>query len=112
MTPMLKTAVLGAGLALMLALDAVPLGLLSGQLVPQAHAIVGVQRRSFATGMIVGESLFGVLSAGLIVALSNDAPIALVPADFGSANVIGIAGFCALIALLYGWMLRRTGART
>jgi hypothetical protein len=31
-----------------------------------------------ASGMIVGESLFGVLNAGLIVALSNDAPIALV----------------------------------
>ena len=63
-----------------------------------------------ASGLIVGESLFGVLNAGLIVALSNDAPLALVPADFVAANAIGWVGFIGLIAVLYGWMLRR--ART
>ena len=36
-----------------------------------------------ASGLIVGESLWGVLNAGLIVGLSNDAPIALVAEDFG-----------------------------
>ena len=35
-----------------------------------------------ASGLIVGESLWGVLNAGLIVGFSNDAPIALVPEDF------------------------------
>lgn len=60
-----------------------------------------------ASGMIVGESLFGVLNAGLIVALSSDAPMALVPADFALANWIGPALFAALIVLLYGWMIRR-----
>jgi len=60
-----------------------------------------------ASGLIVGESLFGVLNAGLIVALSNDAPMALVAANFAPANMIGLAGFCALIVALYGWMLRR-----
>jgi hypothetical protein len=48
-------AVVGAGLVLMVALDVVPLGLLSGRLVPDAHAILGVRRRAFATGVIVGE---------------------------------------------------------
>jgi putative OPT family oligopeptide transporter len=60
-----------------------------------------------ASGMIVGESLWGVLNAGLIVAFSNDAPIALVPADFAPANLIGLVSFVALVVLLYGWMLRR-----
>ena len=62
-----------------------------------------------ASGMIVGESLWGVLNAGLIVAFSNDAPIALVPADFAPANAIGLVAFVALVAWLYGWMLRRPG---
>lgn len=62
-----------------------------------------------ASGMIVGESLFGVLNAGLIVAFSNDAPIALVAATFAPANVLGLLGFVGLMAGLYGWMLKRTG---
>lgn len=60
-----------------------------------------------ASGMIVGESLFGVLLAGLIVGLNNDAPLALVTGDFAPATMIGIASFVLLIVLLYGWMLRQ-----
>jgi hypothetical protein len=60
-----------------------------------------------ASGMIVGESLFGVLNAGLIVALNNGAPLALVPEDFGPAPIIGWLSFGVLIVLLYGWMMRR-----
>jgi putative OPT family oligopeptide transporter len=60
-----------------------------------------------ASGMIVGESLFGVLIAGLIVAFSSEAPIALVPADFAGANWIGPALFIVLIAGLYAWMMKR-----
>jgi putative OPT family oligopeptide transporter len=60
-----------------------------------------------ASGMIVGESLFGVLNAGLIVAFSSDAPMALVPADFAGANWIGPLLFVALIAGLYAWMMQR-----
>ena len=63
-----------------------------------------------ASGLIVGESLFGVLNAGLIVALSNDAPLALVPADFAPTNVIGIVSFVAIIVALYRWMLQRSRA--
>jgi putative OPT family oligopeptide transporter len=64
-----------------------------------------------ASGLIVGESLWGVLNAGLLVALANDAPIALVPADFAPAPWLGVIGFVGAIVLLYGWMLRRAYAR-
>ncbi|HVZ47956.1 MAG TPA: oligopeptide transporter, OPT family [Gemmatimonadaceae bacterium] len=63
-----------------------------------------------ASGMIVGESLFGVINAGLIVATSSDAPIALVPADFAPANALGVIGFVACIVWLYRWMLGRGAA--
>ena len=57
-----------------------------------------------ASGMIVGESLLGVLVAGLIVI---HVPLALVPDDFAPADWIGLAAFVLLIVILYGWMLRR-----
>jgi putative OPT family oligopeptide transporter len=63
-----------------------------------------------ASGLIVGESLFGVLLAGLIVGLNTDAPFALVPGDFAPANGIGVLTYLVLIAALYGWMLRRAKA--
>src|SRR5215210_923077 len=63
-----------------------------------------------ASGLIVGESLWGVLNAGLIVGLSNDAPIGLVAADFALAPWLGILGFVGAIVWLYGWMLRRSRA--
>jgi putative OPT family oligopeptide transporter len=60
-----------------------------------------------ASGLIVGESLWGVLNAGLIVGLANDAPLALVGEDFAPGPWLGVIGFVALIIVLYGWMLRR-----
>ena len=60
-----------------------------------------------ASGMIVGESLFGVLLAGLIVATSKDAPLGLVPDNFAPAPMIGWIAFGALVAVLYGWKMRR-----
>ncbi|HEX7335220.1 MAG TPA: oligopeptide transporter, OPT family [Pyrinomonadaceae bacterium] len=63
-----------------------------------------------ASGLIVGESLWGVLNAGLIVALSNEAPIALVPADFRGGPWLGVLGFVAIIAWLYWWMVKRSRA--
>ncbi|MEA2204479.1 MAG: hypothetical protein QOE77_1255 [Blastocatellia bacterium] len=61
-----------------------------------------------ASGLIVGESLWGVINAGLIVGLSKDAPLALVPEEFALAPWLGILGFVGLIVWLYGWMLRRS----
>jgi putative OPT family oligopeptide transporter len=63
-----------------------------------------------ASGLIVGESLWGVINAGLIVSLSKDAPIGIVPEDFGLAPWLGLLGFVGAIVLLYGWMLRRSAA--
>jgi len=63
-----------------------------------------------ASGMIVGESLFGVLNALLIVAFHHDAPLAVVPADFAYATPIATVALIGLIVWLYGWLLRR--ART
>ena len=60
-----------------------------------------------ASGLIVGESLWGVLNAGLIVGLSSEAPIGIVPEDFVLGPWLGPILFVATIALLYGWMLRR-----
>jgi putative OPT family oligopeptide transporter len=70
-----------------------------------------------ASGLIVGESLWGVLNAGLIVAnqrwqfgTSNDAPLGLVDADFSAGPWLGVLGFVGIIVWLYSWMLRRSKA--
>ena len=55
-----------------------------------------------ATGMIVGESLFGVLYAGIVVVSGRNAPFALVGDRFASFALIGGAViFFTLIGLLY-----------
>jgi len=61
-----------------------------------------------ASGLIVGESLWGVVNAGLIVGFSKDAPIGLVPADFAPAPWLGLLGFVGIVVWLYGWMVRRS----
>jgi putative OPT family oligopeptide transporter len=55
-----------------------------------------------ATGMIVGESLWGVAFAGIVAGAGTDSPIALVGDSFGRMALIGgTALFIALTALLY-----------
>src|SRR5439155_5535880 len=63
-----------------------------------------------ASGLIVGESIWGVINAGLIVGFSKDAPIGLVAGDFALAPWLGLLAFVGAIVGLYGWMLRRWGA--
>jgi hypothetical protein len=63
-----------------------------------------------ASGLIVGESIWGVVNAGLIVALSSEAPIAVVPETFGPARWLGLLGFVGVIVWLYRWMLQRSAA--
>src|SRR5207244_10717431 len=46
-----------------------------------------------ASGLIVGESIWGVINAGLIVGFSKDASIALVPENFALAPCLGVVGF-------------------
>jgi putative OPT family oligopeptide transporter len=57
-----------------------------------------------ASGLIVGESLFGVLLAGVIVASGNASPLGVVGDSFASAaNVIGALAFVLIIAGLVRW---------
>ncbi|WP_019195169.1 OPT family oligopeptide transporter [Corynebacterium timonense] len=59
-----------------------------------------------ATGLIVGESLFGVLNAGIIAATGGENPLGI----FGGgawANVLGVVVFAALIAATYRFTARR-----
>jgi putative OPT family oligopeptide transporter len=63
-----------------------------------------------ASGLIVGESLWGVVNAGLIVGLSKDAPIGLVSDEFVLGPWLGLLGFVGVIVWLYRWMLQRSAA--
>ena len=60
-----------------------------------------------ASGFIVGESLFGVLLAGLIVATGSGSPLALIGEGYeGPAMVAGTLVVAALLAGLYRWTAR------
>jgi len=61
-----------------------------------------------ASGLIVGESVWGVVNAGLIVALATEAPIALVPESFKAAPWLGVLAFIGIVIFLYRWMLQRS----
>lgn len=55
-----------------------------------------------ACGFIVGESLLGILNAGLIVATNNPAPIAVVGEDFiATSRWVGAILFAVLLFLSY-----------
>jgi putative OPT family oligopeptide transporter len=60
-----------------------------------------------ASGMIVGESLWGVILAGVISATGKETPFALVSGDFPYTNAIATGLFAGLIVLLYGWIMAR-----
>ena len=60
-----------------------------------------------ATGMIVGESLWGVAFAGIVYETNSDAPLALVGASFETVALIG----GTLLFFAIAWLLyRRTMA--
>ena len=61
-----------------------------------------------ATGMIVGESLFGVLFAFVVAGAGTDAPLAVVGDGFATPALIG--GTLVFVALV-AWLYRRTVAR-
>ena len=73
---------------------------------PEAAQRLGVL---LASGLIVGESLFGVLLAAIIVASHHDTPLAVPFADafVNPATLIGGIAFFAAIAGLYAWIERR-----
>ena len=60
-----------------------------------------------ATGLIVGESLVGVVIAAVVAGSGRTAPLALVGESFaGAGEVLGLAGFAAVVAVLYVWVAR------
>lgn len=66
---------------------------------PEATKRMGVL---MATGLIVGESLFGVGLAALVVGTGSDTPLAIVGDEFGSwAKFVGPVVFALLIVWLY-----------
>lgn len=54
-----------------------------------------------ATGLIVGESLFGVVNAGIIAASAGESPLEIFPGGT-FANLFGVAIFAASVAVIYG----------
>ena len=73
---------------------------------PEFYSRMGVL---LATGFIVGESIFGVLFAGVVAGSGSDAPLALVGEGFEpTAILVGLSLFVALIAYSY----RRTRRAT
>lgn len=60
-----------------------------------------------ATGLIVGESLFGVVFAGIVAATGKESPLGFVPDSFATAaQWLGVVVFVLLIGGLYRWTRR------
>ena len=61
-----------------------------------------------ASGLIVGESLFGVFNAGIIGATENEAPFAIfgMPESWpeGGGMLLGVIVFAGLVVWLYNWI--------
>jgi putative OPT family oligopeptide transporter len=77
---------------------------------PEATKQLGVL---LASGMIVGESIIGVIIAAIVVFSGKGAPLALVGDGFGTAAIwIGGIAFVAVNVVLYRWVagLGRTSA--
>jgi putative OPT family oligopeptide transporter len=104
---MLPPLAVGMGIYLPMSLTLlIPLGALIGHLYdkwarrapnPEFAERLGVL---MATGLIVGESLFGVAFAALVGATDSDTPLALVE-EFPMAVPLGLIAFAASIAYLY-----------
>ena len=64
-----------------------------------------------ATGMIVGESLWGVAFAVIVYLTNSDAPLALVGDGFATIALVGgTIAFLALVAALYRYTRRMAAA--
>lgn len=104
---LLRLPPLAVGIGIYLPMSAtlpVVIGAVIGHLYEQRHREGAAQRMGvlLASGFIVGESLFGVLLAGLIVATGSGEPLALVDGRHpGLAMAAGAVLVILLLALLY-----------
>lgn len=72
---------------------------------PEATRQLGVL---MASGLIVGESLLGVLLAAVVVFSGQAAPLALVGENFfATSQVLGLLAFAGVGVGLYAWLLRQ-----
>ena len=72
---------------------------------PEATKQLGVL---LASGLIVGESLLGVILAAIVVFSGNGAPLALVGDSFATAGqVLGLLAFAGIGIGLYRWLLKK-----
>jgi putative OPT family oligopeptide transporter len=108
----LRLPPLAVGIGIYLPMSAtlpVVIGALIGWRYDQRRADPVAQRMGvlLASGFIVGESLFGVLLAGLIVATGSGAPMALIGEGHeGAAMAAGTVLVIALLVGLYRWTAR------
>jgi putative OPT family oligopeptide transporter len=103
----------GMGIYLPMALTLlIPIGALLGHLYEKWAARSGnpefAQRMGvlLATGLIVGESLFGVVFAGIVAATNSDAPLALIKHN-PVAVPAGLVVFAIATLGLYAWTRRQ-----
>ena len=77
---------------------------------PEATKQLGVL---LASGLIVGESIIGVVLSAIVVFSGKAAPLALVGPGFEIAGIIiGGVSFAIVAFVLYRWILRMTAARS
>jgi putative OPT family oligopeptide transporter len=110
----LRLPPLGVGIAIYLPMSATlmviigsVLGWLYDRRAPRAKDPERYKRTGVltATGLIVGESLFGVLLAGIVVASGSGSPLAVVGDSF---RPIAVWGGALLFALIAFWTYRRS----
>ena len=58
-----------------------------------------------ATGLIVGESLFGVVNAGIIAAAGGDSPLEIFEGGT-AATIVGVILFIVALTFIYRWTKR------
>ena len=77
---------------------------------PEATKQLGVL---LASGLIVGESVIGVVISAIVVFSGKAAPLALVGPGFETAAIIiGGVAFTVVAVFLYRWILRMAATRS
>ena len=63
-----------------------------------------------ATGLIVGESLYGVVFAGFVAGLGKEEPFAIFTSNTGNlAEIIGVVAFVVVVGWIYKWTQKVAG---